>query len=116
MVHRSAAAFWRAGRRVMLVAAIALPGILTSAAPPLFAQSPPSSEADLLIVNGKVIDGSGSPWRQGNIAIKGDTCVRSGLEHLLPQTLHVQSAAFEIDVAAIWLRVDYRNSRPSLTK
>src|SRR5689334_12445824 len=42
------------------------------------AQSPPAAEADLLIANGRVVDGSGGPWRQANVAIKGDTIIYVG--------------------------------------
>jgi N-acyl-D-amino-acid deacylase len=42
------------------------------------AQVPPAAEADLLIVGGKVIDGTGSPWRQANVAITGDTITYVG--------------------------------------
>jgi N-acyl-D-amino-acid deacylase len=42
------------------------------------AQSPPPDEADLLITNGHVIDGTGSPWMQANVAIKGDRIVYVG--------------------------------------
>jgi N-acyl-D-amino-acid deacylase len=52
--------------------------LLAPATTPLFAQSPPTAEADLLIANGKIIDGSGAPWRQGNVAIRGDTIVYVG--------------------------------------
>jgi N-acyl-D-amino-acid deacylase len=45
---------------------------------PAFAQSPPAGEADLLITAGRVVDGSGGPWRQANVAIKGDTIVYVG--------------------------------------
>lgn len=42
------------------------------------AQSPPAGEADLLIVGGKVVDGSGGPWRQANVAVAGDSIVYVG--------------------------------------
>ena len=42
------------------------------------AQSPPAAEADILIKNGHVIDGTGGPWMQENVAIKGDTIVYVG--------------------------------------
>src|SRR6185437_11173798 len=42
------------------------------------AQVPPAAEADLLIVGGKVVDGSGGPWRQANVAVKDDTIVYVG--------------------------------------
>jgi N-acyl-D-amino-acid deacylase len=68
------------GRRaqgiIVLLASVAL---LTINAPIKgVAQSPPAGEADILITNAKVVDGSGGPWRQGNVAIKGDTIVYVG--------------------------------------
>ncbi|HUE64384.1 MAG TPA: amidohydrolase family protein [Rhizomicrobium sp.] len=78
MLHISAAALGRAGKNGALMTAAALLALLLPAASPLFAQSPPDTEADLLIANGKIVDGSGGPWRQGNVAIKGDTIVYVG--------------------------------------
>src|SRR5262245_11463149 len=37
------------------------------------AQEPPY---DLLIRNGRIIDGTGSPWYMGDVAVRGDTIVR----------------------------------------
>ena len=37
------------------------------------AQNPPY---DLLLRNGRIVDGSGSPWYRGDVALKGDTIVR----------------------------------------
>src|SRR5947209_19921304 len=31
---------------------------------------------DLIIRNGRIVDGSGSPWYRGDIAIRGDTIAR----------------------------------------
>ncbi len=42
------------------------------------AQSPPAAQVDILIKNGHVIDGTGSPWMQENVAIKGNTIVYVG--------------------------------------
>lgn len=42
------------------------------------AQSPPAAEADILIQNGHVIDGTGGPWMQANVAITGDRIVYVG--------------------------------------
>ncbi len=44
----------------------ALAGMLT-------AQSQPY---DLLLRNGRIVDGTGSPWYRGDVAIRGDTIVR----------------------------------------
>src|SRR4029079_13471432 len=60
------------GRTLSLVSA----GVLALLMPPAAAQ--PTEEVDLLIANGKVVDGTGSPWRQANVAIKGDTIVYVG--------------------------------------
>src|SRR5215203_2373547 len=61
------------------LAPIAVAGLLMLSVPSLvLAQNPPAAEADLLITNGRIIDGSGGPWRQGNVAIKGDTIVYVG--------------------------------------
>src|SRR5215472_8992328 len=42
------------------------------------AQSPPAAEADILIKNGRVMDGTGAPWFQADIAIAGDRIVYVG--------------------------------------
>ena len=34
-----------------------------------------SSDYDLLIRNGRIVDGSGSPWYRGDVAVRGDTIV-----------------------------------------
>ena len=78
MFRVQAAAVRRGGKNKALIIMAGLLALLVLAAPPLFAQSPPADEVDLLIANGKIIDGSGGPWRQGNVAIKGDTIVYVG--------------------------------------
>ncbi|HUE64382.1 MAG TPA: D-aminoacylase [Rhizomicrobium sp.] len=42
------------------------------------AQSPPAAEADILIKNGHVVDGTGAPWFQADVAITGDKIVYVG--------------------------------------
>ncbi len=37
-------------------------------------------EVDLLITNGKIIDGTGNPWYYGDVAIKGDKIVGIGID------------------------------------
>src|SRR4026209_201499 len=37
------------------------------------AQAPPF---DLLIRNGRIVDGTGSPWYRGDVAVRGDTIAR----------------------------------------
>src|SRR6185312_2310642 len=62
----------------LLLGSVALLAIAMDAPQGALAQSPPAAEADLLIANGRVVDGSGGPWRQANVAIKGDTIVYVG--------------------------------------
>ena len=54
----------------------------------LTAQAPPY---DLILRNGKIIDGTGSSWYRGDVAIRGDTIVR------IAQSI-TESAARVIDV------------------
>ena len=42
------------------------------------AQRPPLEEADILIKDGHVIDGTGGPWMRADVAIKGDRIVYVG--------------------------------------
>ncbi len=42
------------------------------------AQVPPANQVDILIKNGHVIDGTGSPWFQADVAITGDKIVYVG--------------------------------------
>ena len=62
----------------LLLGAAALLAVAMDTPQGALAQSPPAAEADLLIANGRVVDGSGGPWRQANVAIKGDTIVYVG--------------------------------------
>ena len=80
MLNRSTTAIGRDGRRAVSLIAVGVLALLMPAGSPskVFAQTPPEGEADILITNGKVIDGTGSPWRQANVAIKGDTIVYIG--------------------------------------
>jgi N-acyl-D-amino-acid deacylase len=59
-------------------AAIALALFLLVGAAHSDAQSPPAAEADILIKNGHVVDGTGGPWMQADVAITGDTIVYVG--------------------------------------
>ena len=78
MLNRSTTAIGRDGRRATFLLAAGLLALLARSTSQLLAQTPPEGEADILITNGKVIDGTGSPWRQANVAIKGDTIVYIG--------------------------------------
>jgi dihydroorotase/N-acyl-D-amino-acid deacylase len=44
----------------------------------LEAQVPPADQADILIKNGHVVDGTGGPWFQADVAITGDRIVYVG--------------------------------------
>lgn len=58
--------------RTLTVFGIAAILLLALAGAPV-AQNPPY---DLLLRNGRIVDGSGSPWYRGDVALKGDTIVR----------------------------------------
>ena len=58
----------------ILVAAFAL---TLNAAGPLIAQTP-APPFDVLIVNGRVLDGSGNPWTRADVGIRGDRIVALG--------------------------------------
>jgi N-acyl-D-amino-acid deacylase len=51
---------------------------ILSLAPVAVAQENPSDTYDVIIKNGKIIDGSGNPWVSGDIAIRGDRIVKIG--------------------------------------
>src|SRR5262244_1221377 len=59
-------------RRVLLAACAAalLSGLIVGA------QAQPGAPFDLLIRNGRVVDGTGSPWYRGDLAVRGDTIAR----------------------------------------
>src|SRR3954465_12009105 len=40
------------------------------------AQAQPGAAFDLVIRNGRIVDGTGSPWYRGDVAVRGDTIVR----------------------------------------
>ena len=44
----------------------------------VFAQENPSKAYDVIIKNGRIIDGTGNPWVSGDIAIRGDRIVKIG--------------------------------------
>jgi len=56
---------WSRVSVVLLALAAAAPG----AQPPAY---------DLIIKNGRIVDGTGSPWYRGDIAVRGDTIARIG--------------------------------------
>ncbi len=44
----------------------------------VFAQENPNKAYDVIIKNGRIIDGTGNPWVSGDIAIRGDRIVKIG--------------------------------------
>src|SRR3954470_4334982 len=56
----------------------ALALLLLAGAASVEAQSPPAAQADILIKNGHVVDGTGGPWFQANVAITGGQIVYVG--------------------------------------
>jgi N-acyl-D-amino-acid deacylase len=50
-------------------------------------------DCDVLIVGGRIIDGSGNPWRYGDVAIKGDRIVAVAQPGVIPR----ESAAEVVD-------------------
>ncbi len=64
----------RTQRRMRMLIGLGVAAILIPAlAGMLTAQSEPY---DLLLRNGRIVDGTGSPWYRGDVAIRGDTIVR----------------------------------------
>src|SRR5262245_35896332 len=58
--------------RVFLAASAAelLTGLIASA------EAQPGAAFDLLSRNGRIVDGTGSPWYRGDLAVRGDTIVK----------------------------------------
>src|SRR5215470_10565802 len=46
---------------------------------PMFSEAAQNVEAyDLIIMNGRIVDGSGNPWFYGDVAIRGDKIIKVG--------------------------------------
>jgi N-acyl-D-amino-acid deacylase len=69
-------AAWRNNNHGRAMTALSL--LFLTCAANVQAQSPPALQADLLITNGRVIDGTGGPWMQADVAITGDKIVYVG--------------------------------------
>lgn len=69
--------------RCLIVVATALAAVVS------YAQEPPF---DLLIKNGRVIDGTGSPWYRADVAVRGDTIARiaSRIDEAAVRTIDAQ--------------------------
>jgi len=60
-----------------MLQSVAVIAVLFFAGPAVVAQ-PANLQADVLIKNGHVVDGTGGPWMQANVAIKGDRIIYVG--------------------------------------
>src|SRR5712692_11660429 len=58
-----------------LVTALALVLVAILLTPPLSAQT---EGYDTIIMNGRIVDGTGNPWFYGDVAIRGDRIVKVG--------------------------------------
>src|SRR5262249_37189293 len=58
--------------RSLLTLILIASALLVSVNRPLIAQS---SRYDLVLRNGRIVDGSGSPWYRADVAIRGDTII-----------------------------------------
>jgi N-acyl-D-amino-acid deacylase len=65
----------RVRARAVCLTAICL---LLCIATPGFAQTASTTTYDVLIRNGRIIDGTGNPWYSGDVAIRGDRIVTTG--------------------------------------
>ena len=62
-------------RRSLLITALAVSISLTVA---VSGQRAPSSRFDVLLTNGRIVDGTGSPWSRGDVGIVGDRIAAVG--------------------------------------
>jgi len=70
----------RAGRTSTVLGALVAAGACATAPPGGVAASPATSgyEYDVVIANGRLVDGTGNPWFYGDLAIRGDRIVAVG--------------------------------------
>ncbi len=64
-------AYWRALAHLVLLLTLVVAALSDAA-------SASAQDYDLLIRNGRVVDGTGAPWRHADVAVKGDTIVAVG--------------------------------------
>src|SRR5688500_16237997 len=64
--------------RPLLLLALSLGASACTAAPPPAAAPPAPTTYDLLIRNGMIVDGTGSPWYRGDVAVRGDRIAAVG--------------------------------------
>lgn len=60
---------------------------------PLFLQA---QGFDLLITNGKILDGAGNPWFYGDIGVRGDTIAAIGILKNAPATTRIEAAGMVV--------------------
>ncbi|HLM68316.1 MAG TPA: hypothetical protein VK358_12345, partial [Longimicrobium sp.] len=67
--------------RPLLSITLCLASVACSGTQPATAPAPASSDGpyDLLIRNGMIMDGTGSPWVRGDVAVRGDRIAAVGL-------------------------------------
>ncbi|MFL5540242.1 MAG: hypothetical protein ACJ8J0_14725, partial [Longimicrobiaceae bacterium] len=68
--------------RALVIVLAAAAGTAAAAVQPIAAPAPRTEQPppyDLLIRGGRIIDGTGSPWYRGDVAIRGDRIVAVGL-------------------------------------
>ena len=69
-------------RAVLVLLAVGMPGVARQQTPPPF---------DILIVNARVLDGSGNPWMRADVGIRGDRIVAVGQLKGAPATTVVDA-------------------------
>ncbi|HEY0433271.1 MAG TPA: hypothetical protein VGC95_05335, partial [Chitinophagaceae bacterium] len=57
-----------------------------------YALSAQSDSCDILVVNGRIIDGTGNSWYNGNIAIRNGRILAAGREVMMPARKVVNAA------------------------
>src|SRR5947207_14799899 len=72
-------------KSISLACAVLIAGVLVALLP---AQEP---AYDLIIRNGRVIDGSGNPWYRADLAVRGDTIARIALSMTAPATRSINA-------------------------
>jgi N-acyl-D-amino-acid deacylase len=87
--------------RLALVLGAFLPGLLPALRPDALsaqavAPAAASLQADLILRNGRVLDGAGNPWVRADVAVRGDRIVAVG-------RLDGWSAAEELDVEGLYV-------------
>ena len=74
----------------------------------------PGQDFDLVIRNGRVVDGTGAPWRRADVAVRGDTIVavapagntsRFASPLLMPPLEWISSVTAIVSIASLMIRV-----------